>query len=77
MLTHPQNIYAELTFVCPSYWMAEAFSGKGRSSYKYQYSAAPGTHGIDTLGYFGPYGSVSFLSEGFQAAFMSTYLYRW
>ncbi|KAL1641733.1 hypothetical protein SLS61_009984 [Didymella pomorum] len=65
------NIYAELTFVCPSYWMAEAFSGKGRSSYKYQYSAAPGTHGIDTLGYFGPYGSVSFLSEGFQAAFMN------
>ncbi|TIA58074.1 carboxylesterase type B [Aureobasidium pullulans] len=65
------NIYAELTFVCPSYWMAEAFSGKGRSSYKYQYSAAPGTHGIDTLGYFGPYGSVSFLSEGFQTAFMN------
>ncbi|KNG46181.1 acetylcholinesterase precursor [Stemphylium lycopersici] len=29
------NIYAELTFVCPSYWMAEAFSGGGRTSYKY------------------------------------------
>ncbi|KAH6628963.1 acetylcholinesterase precursor [Boeremia exigua] len=65
------NIYAELTFVCPSYWMAEAFASRGRTAYKYQYSVAPGTHGIDTLGYFGPYGSVAFLSEDFQRAFMN------
>jgi hypothetical protein len=77
MLILLQNIYAELTFVCPSYWMAEAFSSEGRASYRYQYSVTPGTHGIDTLGYFGPLGGVSFLSEDFQIAFMSTYLYCW
>jgi len=32
------DIYAETTFVCPSYWLAEAFSDKGRKSFKYQYS---------------------------------------
>ena len=31
------NIYAETTFVCPAYWMAQAFSDPPRVSYKYQY----------------------------------------
>ncbi|KAK8196504.1 hypothetical protein M8818_006669 [Zalaria obscura] len=48
------NIYAETTFVCPSYWMAEAFTDKGRSSYKYQYSVPAAQHGADVTGYFGP-----------------------
>ena len=48
------NIYAETTFVCPSYWMAEAYSDKGRSSYKYQYSVGVATHGADVAAYFGP-----------------------
>ncbi|KAG0651279.1 Secreted lipase [Hyphodiscus hymeniophilus] len=48
------NIYAETTFVCPSYWMAESFSDKGRTSYKYQYSVPVATHGADVTGYFGP-----------------------
>jgi len=64
------NIYAELTFVCPSYWMAEAFSGEDRTSYKYQFSTLPGLHGQDVAGYFGPLGSVPYLSTDYQRAFM-------
>jgi len=48
------NIYAETTFVCPSYWMAEAYSDYGRSSYKYQYSVPVAAHGQDVSVYFGP-----------------------
>jgi carboxylesterase type B len=66
------NIYAELTFVCPSYWMAEAYSGSGRTSYKYQFSALPGLHGQDVAGYFGILGSAPYLSTDYQKAFMST-----
>ncbi|KAF2032351.1 alpha/beta-hydrolase [Setomelanomma holmii] len=64
------NIYAELTFVCPSYWMAEAYSGNDRTSYKYQFSALPGTHGADVAAYFGPLGQVPSLSTDYQRAFM-------
>ncbi|KAI1812597.1 carboxylesterase family protein [Poronia punctata] len=42
------NIYAEATFVCPSYWMADAYAGvKGRSSWKYQFSVPISSHGAD------------------------------
>ncbi|TVY68904.1 Carboxylesterase patB [Lachnellula suecica] len=44
------NIYAETTFVCPSYWLVEAFP----ISYKYQYSVPAATHASDVTGYFGP-----------------------
>lgn len=66
-----QNIYAELTFVCPSYWMAEAYSGDDRTSYKYQFSPLPALHGQDVASYFGPLGSVPYLSTEFQRAMMS------
>ncbi|ETN41115.1 uncharacterized protein HMPREF1541_03050 [Cyphellophora europaea CBS 101466] len=51
------NIYAETTFVCPSYWMAEAYTPSGatdRKGYKYQYSVPPALHGSDTVAYFSP-----------------------
>ena len=48
------NVYAETTFVCPSYWMAEAYSDHGRTAYKYQYSVRVAFHGSDVAGYFGP-----------------------
>ncbi|KAJ9603643.1 hypothetical protein H2200_011829 [Cladophialophora chaetospira] len=48
------NIYAETTFVCPSYWMAIAYNDMGRTSYKYQFSVEPALHGADVSGYFGP-----------------------
>ncbi|KAF2105751.1 Alpha/Beta hydrolase protein [Lophiotrema nucula] len=54
------NIYGETTFVCPSYWLAEAYSSNAgsvaRSGYKYQYSVPLAIHGIDGLAYFGPPG---------------------
>ncbi|KAG9185806.1 hypothetical protein G6011_07137 [Alternaria panax] len=65
------NLYAELTFVCPSYWMAEAYTGSERASYKYQFSPLPATHGADLQAYFGPLGSVPYLSTDFQRAFMN------
>jgi hypothetical protein len=61
------NVYAETTFVCPSYWLAEAFTGKGRTSYKYQYSVPASQHGIDVSAYFGP--ANPNISPQFQKAF--------
>ncbi|KAF3002872.1 hypothetical protein E8E13_000264 [Curvularia kusanoi] len=48
------NIYAEATFVCPSYWLNSAFTGGNRTSYHYQYSVPVSLHGNDVTGYFGP-----------------------
>lgn len=46
------NIYAEATFNCPSYWLNEAYVGKG-GSYHYQYSVPFASHGTDIPSYFG------------------------
>lgn len=46
------NIFAESTFDCPGYWMAEAFSLHSRQSWKYQYSLEPGYHGADLSAYW-------------------------
>ncbi|KAI4235595.1 MAG: hypothetical protein LQ352_008076, partial [Teloschistes flavicans] len=48
------NVYAETTFICPSYWLAEAFTNNGRSAYKYQYSVIPAQHGVDVPAFLGP-----------------------
>jgi carboxylesterase type B len=48
------DIYGETTFVCPSYWLASAYSTSSRLAYKYQYSVLPALHGADYNGYFGP-----------------------
>ncbi|KAK3934071.1 lipase 2 [Diplogelasinospora grovesii] len=46
------NLYAETTFVCPAYWLADAYSGNGlglggRSAWRYQYSIPNAFHGKD------------------------------
>ena len=46
------NIFAETTFVCPSYWLAEAFSDRSKKSWKYQYSFTSAFHGADLQAYF-------------------------
>ena len=46
------NLNAEVTFDCPGYWFAEAFSGPGKESWKYQYSVTPAYHGADLTAYF-------------------------
>jgi hypothetical protein len=48
--------------------MAEAFSDKGRSSYKYQYSVPLASHGLDVTGYFGP--PAADQGPDFEQAFM-------
>lgn len=50
--------------------MAEAYTDQGRTSYKYQFSPLPATHGADVEGYFGPLGQVPYLGIDFQRAFM-------
>lgn len=51
------NLYAETTFVCPSYWLANAFSGQAsdkdsaKRAWKYQYSVPPSEHGADLDAY--------------------------
>ncbi|KAI0473073.1 carboxylesterase [Xylariaceae sp. FL0804] len=40
------NLYAESTFVCPSYWLSDAFSAYD-GAWKYQFSVPPSTHGAD------------------------------
>ena len=42
-----QNVYAESTFVCPSYWLADAFTDKNRKAYKYQYSIIGAEHAAE------------------------------
>jgi hypothetical protein len=63
------NIYAETTFVCPSYWMTEAYTGSDRTAFRYQYSVPAAQHGIDPFGYFGP--PLDTQGPDFVAAFMS------
>jgi hypothetical protein len=41
------NLYAETTFVCPSYWLSSAY----KQSWKYQYSVPPSQHGADLDAY--------------------------
>lgn len=66
-----KNLYAEITFNCPSYWLAEAFSDKSRAAYKYQFSVPVAYHSADVVGYFGLRPNTVGLE--FEKAFMSTF----
>ncbi|EKG22596.1 Carboxylesterase type B [Macrophomina phaseolina MS6] len=47
------NFYAEVTFACPSYWLAGAYMrASDRAAFQYQFSVTPALHGFDTLFYF-------------------------
>lgn len=46
-------IYGETTFVCPSYWLADAYTTPNRTSFKYQYSVPIALHGQDIQAYLG------------------------
>ncbi|KAL8898315.1 MAG: hypothetical protein Q9207_006774 [Kuettlingeria erythrocarpa] len=65
------NVYAETTFVCPSYWLAEAFTNNGRTAWKYQYSVIPAQHGGDQNGYLGP--ALPNQGPDFEKAFMTIF----
>ncbi len=63
------NIYAEATFVCPSYWMASAYTSRtsGQQSWHYQFSVPFASHTTDINAYFGP--PTPNLSSDFVLAF--------
>ncbi|KAF8857961.1 carboxylesterase type B [Acephala macrosclerotiorum] len=49
------EIFGDSKLLCPSYWLAEAYSAKGvLTSYKYQYSVPLALHSTDIGAYFGP-----------------------
>lgn len=65
-----QNLYAETTFHCPAYWMAEGFSMNGRQSYKYQFSIINSLHGEDETVYLNTFGLVGYLASSFRDSFI-------
>ncbi|KAK4556351.1 hypothetical protein LTR86_006495 [Recurvomyces mirabilis] len=65
-------IYGETTFICPSYWLAEAYSNNkhGGQGWKYQFSIPNAYHGADGAGYVRwPY-TGGYYSPDFIIAFM-------
>ncbi|KAM0185445.1 hypothetical protein ACHAPC_005040 [Botrytis cinerea] len=61
------NLYAETTFVCPSYWLASAYS----QAWKYEFSVPPSQHGGDLNAYYAvnrEYIGFGTLSPGFRTA---------
>ncbi|KAI1122656.1 carboxylesterase family protein [Nemania abortiva] len=69
------NLYAEATFVCPSYWMADAFAGsRGKSSWKYQFSVPISSHGADVAPLLSdPQTQGTGIDEVFRTAFQQTW----
>ncbi|PQE09501.1 Carboxylesterase type B protein [Rutstroemia sp. NJR-2017a BVV2] len=66
------NLYAETTFVCPSYWSATAFSLlPSGQAWKYEYDVPPAQHGADYDAYLAGNREAlgqGTLSAGFSAA---------
>jgi carboxylesterase type B len=64
-------IFGEATFVCPSYWLAEAYANSEQTqSFKYQFSPVPALHGNDVAAYFSTPGTApnsADLQEAFQS----------
>lgn len=46
-------IYGESTFICPSYWLADAYTTYRDGGYKLQTSTPVALHGLDDLAVFG------------------------
>ncbi|GAP83259.1 putative carboxylesterase family protein [Rosellinia necatrix] len=69
------NLYAEATFVCPSYWLADAYgAGLLRSAWKYQYSPPISSHGADV----GPVTEdPTVRGTGLDAAFRTAFQQTW
>ncbi|KAK5116044.1 hypothetical protein LTR85_009326 [Meristemomyces frigidus] len=66
-------IYGEMTFICPSYWLAEAYSdnGLGGQGWKYQFSIPNAYHGADGPAYFSNPADTDYYSSDFIIAFMT------
>ncbi|KAI1768600.1 carboxylesterase family protein [Hypoxylon sp. FL1150] len=70
------NLYAETTIVCPSYWLADAYA-KGNDcdgSWKYQFSVPPSFHSADTYPLItDPTVQGTGMNEVFRTAFQKTW----
>ncbi|KAK2747903.1 hypothetical protein FQN57_001494 [Myotisia sp. PD_48] len=64
------NLYAEFTFVCPTYWLSDAYNRQNKPVYKYQFSIPPAYHYADVPAHFGPFGAQPNLSRDFQLELM-------
>lgn len=68
-------VYGETTFICPSYWLAEAYSDNawGGQGYKYQFSIPSAYHGADGAAFLQPPYTTSYYSTDFVYAFQTMY----
>lgn len=49
------NLYAETTFICPSYWLADGYANKEHGkAWTYQFSVPPAQHGYNMYPLFAP-----------------------
>ncbi|KAI1772336.1 Alpha/Beta hydrolase protein [Hypoxylon cercidicola] len=70
------NLYAETTIVCPSYWLADAYAkGDGcEGSWKYQFSVPPSLHSADIYPLItDPTVQDTGMNEVFRTAFQNTW----
>lgn len=65
------NLYAETTFICSSYWLADAFAKKeGGKAWRYQFSVPPALHSLDLEPMFEPADTTGGgIDEVFRTAF--------
>ncbi|KAI8964328.1 alpha/beta-hydrolase [Daldinia sp. FL1419] len=69
------NLYAEISFTCPSYWLSDAYAKKpGGQSWHYQFSVPPGQHGLDLYPLLEP---VDNPGTGMNEAFRETFQRIW
>lgn len=68
------TIMAESTYICTSYWLADAYSYAPRKSWKYQHSVVPAIHASDVPAIFSNQGQpwqLSRLGRHYRAALQS------
>ncbi|KAI4863858.1 carboxylesterase [Hypoxylon rubiginosum] len=70
------NLYAETTLACPSYWLADAYAkgDKCEGSWKYQFSVPPSLHSMDVYPLItDPSVQGTGMNEVFRTAFQRTW----
>ncbi|XXH03308.1 hypothetical protein Hte_009706 [Hypoxylon texense] len=69
------NLYAETTFVCSSYWLADAFAKKKEGkAWRYQFSVPPAYHSFDLVPLFDPADTTA---QGMDQVFRTAFHQLW
>ncbi|KAI1404275.1 alpha/beta-hydrolase [Hypoxylon fuscum] len=72
------NLYAETTFVCPSYWLADAYANKENGkAWKYQFSVPPAYHSLDLDPLLQPTDTTGASMEGMDEVFRTAFQEIW